>query len=187
MLMLKKWLNLKFQSSIEIVYSFIPYLYRSYLTRYKHIPANELEYLKGKIDISTIEKIVLVGGGAIPYTAIFFNKIIKPKVFIIIEKDKLSSLAASRLLKRLNLYNFKVINMPGEDYSGYDDSLVIVALQVTEKQKIVNRILDKSNNTLIIRQPLRENTRMFESISSHRPNYMTIEQKPDFESMVLIR
>ena len=186
--MLKKWLNLKFQSSIEMIYSFVPYFFRSYFRHYKNIPANELECLRKKIDISTIEKIVLVGGGAIPYTAIFFNKIINTKAFIIIEKDKLSSLAASRLLKRLNLCNFEVINMRGEDYSGYKDSLVIVALQVTEKQRIINRILDKSyKNTLIIRQPLRENTRMFESISLNSSKYITIEQKPNFESMVLIR
>lgn len=185
--MLKKWFNLKFQSSIEIIYSFVPYFYRSYFMHYKNIPTNELKCLQEKVDISTIEKIVLVGGGAIPYTAIFFNKIINPKTFIIIEKDKLSSLAASRLLKRLNLYNFKVINMPGQDYSEYDNSLVIVALQVIGKQKIVNRILDRCyNNALIVRQPLRKNTRMFESISSNSSNYMTIEQKPDFESKVLI-
>ena len=154
----------------------------------KDIPANELRYLQTEPLFNTIKRIVVIGGGAIPYTAIFLNKIINPKVSVILEKNKLASLAALRLLKKLNLKNYEVINIKGEDYSGYDNSLVIVALQVTEKQMIVDRILNGyGNNILIIRQPLNKNKRIFESASFNGFRYTAIKQEPNFESLILIR
>lgn len=188
MLNLRKELNLKFQLSQELIYSFSPYFYRRYFMHCKNIPANELKYLQEQFDLNTIEKIVLTGGGAVPYTAILLNKIINPKVFVIIEKNKLASLAASRLLNKLNLKNFKVVNMQGEDYPEYDNSLVIVALQVTEKQRIIDKVLNEScNNILVIRQPLRKNIHVFESVSLNGLQYVAIKQEPDFESIVLIK
>lgn len=188
MLNLRKEFNLKFRLFQEIIYSFSPYFYRRYFMDCKNIPANELKYLQEKFPLNTIEKIVLTGGGAVPYTAIFLDKTINPKAVVIIEKNKLASLAASRLLKKLNLKNFKVVNIRGEDYSEYYNSLVIVALRVTEKQRIIDKILNQSyNNILIIRQPLRKNIRVFESVSLNGLKYTAIKQEQDFESIVLTK
>ena len=185
---LRKVLNLKLLLTIEMVYSFFPYFYKRYFIRWKFVPENELKYLQENCGVQAIKKIVLIGGGAIPYTAIFLNQIMNLKDFVIIEKNKISSLAAARLLKKLNLMNLKVVNMNGEDYSTYDNNLVIVSLQATGKQKIIDKILNEAgNNILIVRQPLRKGRRIFETASLNGFKYATVEQKPDFESIILAK
>ena len=188
MLNLRKALNLQLQLVTEIIYSLSPYFYKRYFTHWKIIPANELKYLQESFDLCTIKKVVLLGGGAIPYTAIFLNNIIKPEVFVIVEKNKIAYFAASRLLKKLNLTNLKVVNVSAEDYSTNDNSLIIVALQATGKQRIVETILNESyNNILIIRQPLKKGKLVFESVSLNGWKYTTVKQKQDFESIVLTK
>lgn len=156
--------------------------------RWKAVPANELQYLQHNFDLRAIKKIVLIGGGAIPYTAIFLSKIINPEVFVIVEKNIISSLAAARLLKKLNLTHLKVVNINGEDYSEYGDSLIIVSLQATGRQRIVNKILTESaDNILIIRQPLSKGKRVFETVSLNGFRCAIIKQEPDFESIVLTK
>ena len=185
---IRKALNLKLLLSIEIIYSFFPYFYKRYFIRWKSVPANELKYLQNNLPLGSIKKIVLIGGGAIPYTAIFLNKLINPEVCVIIENNRICSLAAARLLKKLNLMNLKVVNMNGEHYSAYDNSLVIVSLQVKGKQKIVDKIVNEHGNSiLIVRQPLKRGKHIFETASLNGFKYATVKQKPDFESIVLAK
>lgn len=185
---LKRIFTLRFTVVIEVLYALIPNLYKRYIRRWEYIPIAEWGYLNKNFNCSVFKKIIVVGGGSIPFTAIYLNKILNQKNFVIIERNKISALAARILLERLGYNNFKVINISAQDYSDYDSSIIIIALQVTQKQKIVNRILNDYRDTiLIIRQPIGSNLQLFDYVSLNKIQYSAIKQDPSFESIFLAR
>lgn len=185
---LKRTLTLRFTIAIEVLYALIPNLYKRHMRRWEYIPVAEGEYLNKNFNLSTFKKIIVVGGGSIPFTAIYLNKILNEKDFVIIEKNKISALAARILLERLGYNNFKVINISAQNYSDYDNSIIIIALQVIQKQKIVNKILNEHRNAiLIIRQPIGNNLQLFDYVSLNEIRYPAIKLEPSFESIFLAR
>lgn len=170
----------------EIFFSFFYKGFQDFYNKWKSLAKRELNYLRQNYNLDLIDKVIVVGAGAIPYTAIFFAEHLNKPVYAI-EKNPFASFLCSRLLYKLNLNSIKVINKSGENYNGYYNSLIIINLQTTQKQKILKQISDSNshNNIVVIRQPLGEYTDFFEGIQLNHIKYETIKQKENFESIVL--
>jgi hypothetical protein len=110
------------------------------------------------------DRVVLVGGGAIPYTALFARLRLNKPTFVI-ERNVACYLACLLLLRRLNLSgSIHVVRGDGERYSGYAHSLVIVPLHMCNKQEIVDCAMRGRGNVVVVRQPTAEYAGRLESV-----------------------
>lgn len=108
----------------------------------------DLEYSNISSLYKNIKKILFVGGGPLPLTAILLHKKYGTKCTIL-EKDTESHNISTLLLQKLSLTNaVKVINVPAEDYSNYNSfNLIYLAAMVgedeTSKSKIISLLHTK--------------------------------------------
>ncbi len=137
------------------------YLYREH----KDLPKREVAHLSEHYDLSKIEKIIVVGSGAVPYTALFFSKHFQKPTYAI-ERNAISYYACLRLLRRLKTNQIRLVREAGQLYRDYDNSLVIITLHTRLKQEVLDQALGH-RTIVVIRQPLRRNARVFEGASLH--------------------
>jgi len=176
----RKPLNLYFSMIEEIVLSLFVKSYEHFSHEFEDMPEREFAYLSLHHDLSKIEKVIVVGAGAIPYTAIFFSQKIGKPVFAI-EKNALAYFACLRLLRRLRIDAIKVVKGSGQLYCNYGHSLVIITLHTLTKQMVLERVIsnDECGQIVVIRQPSTQNMRLFESASLEGLKYATIEHKKE--------
>lgn len=181
-----KRLNLYLLMLEEIIKSFHSKGFKNFYNKSKDIPEREFNYLVQNYDLNGIDKVIVVGAGAIPYTAIFFAKQINKPTYII-EKNSLASLSCLNLIHRLNLKNIKVIKKAAQYYSGYANSLTIISLHTISKQKVFKQVLNynRFNNIIIVRQPLEKSIKWYESISLTGLKYTAIKHSQELESIFL--
>ena len=174
----RKPLNLYFSMIEEIALSLFTRSYEHFYREFEDLPERELIYLSKHFDLSKIEKVVVVGAGAIPYTAIFFSQKIDKPVYAI-EKNVLAYFACLRLLHRLRIGTIKVVRGLGQLYRDYGNSLVIITLHTLPKQMVLERVAsnDQGSRIVVIRQPSTQNMRLFESASLDGLTYATIEHR----------
>jgi hypothetical protein len=86
------------------------------------------------------ERIVMVGGGAVPVTAIYWACHCRRPI-VVLEKVRLTTWFCRRLLRRMKLQNVEVRQINGEDYDGYGACIALVSLYATNKAAIVQKIL----------------------------------------------
>jgi len=88
------------------------------------------------------EKVVMVGGGAMPVTAIHWaNRYGGP--IVVLEKDAKTARLTKRTLEKLNIGAPVVLCQDGNDYEDYEGSLVLTSLHVTEKAAMARRALNR--------------------------------------------
>lgn len=172
----RKPLNLYLFMFEEIALSFFRKGYENFYRIWKALPEKEFIHLLQHYNLNKIEKVIVVGAGAIPYTAIFFSKKLAKPIYVI-EKNALAYFACSRLLRELRIDAITVIKGSGQLYCEYDNSLVIVSLHTHPKQKVLERVLgsNKHNQIVVIRQPLTQNIHLFESIYLNKLKCTTIK------------
>lgn len=170
----------------EILLSYSRRNSNDFYDRMKDIPEREAAHLLQNYDLDKIEKVIIVGSGAIPYTAIFFAEIIKKPIYLI-EKNFWAAFACSKLLRRFNLDNIKVIRGLGQCYRNYFNTLVIISLHTVSKQNVLKQILSfkGSNNIIIIRHPLESNAHLYERVLLNGMKYTRVKHVHELESIVL--
>jgi ferredoxin len=147
----------------------------------------EFIYLSNHFDLSKIDKVIVVGAGAIPYTAIYFSKKIHKPVYAI-EKNILAYIACLKLLRRLKINTIKVVKGTGQLYQDYaKNSLVIITLHTLSKQMVLERVKGnaKYNGIVVIRQPPAHKIREFESVTLDGLKYTTIEHDDGVSSFII--
>jgi len=203
----RKPLNLYFAMIEEIVLSFMinyEYFYREWkissesdynytskqlipiLYNLKVILDKEFLYLLNHFDLSKIDKVVVVGAGAIPYTAIYYGEKIRKPVYAI-EKNILAYIACLRLLRRLRIGTIKVVRGTGQHYRDYGkNSLVIITLHTLSKQEVLDRVKDVAKyGIIVIRLPSVKKIHEFESASLNGLKYSIIEHDGDVFSFII--
>lgn len=169
----------------EIIISCFEKGFENFYNKWKIVPEREFIYLSENCDLNTIDKVIIIGAGAIPYTAIFFAKQLNKPVYVI-EKNPLASLACSNLLHKLNLKAVKVIKVSGQHYHDYANSLVIISLHASPKEKILEKVFNCHNhNIVVIRQPLSSSSHLYDRISLNGLRYACVKHNLDFVSLII--
>ncbi len=160
----------------EVVVSFFKKGFENFYNKWKILPEKEFIYLSENYDLNKIDRIVVIGGGAIPYSAIFFNRQLQKPTYVI-ERNRLAYFACSRLIHRLNLKSLKVIKGSAENFHDYINSLIIISLHTHIKQKILEHILKRSNhnNIIIIRHPFRITSDLYDNVDLNELECSSIE------------
>lgn len=135
---------------IEKVYSKNFLLRKMMLSYYKPIVKREVKLID-----ELPKKILCIGGGNFPATAILFHKFTKAEVTVI-DNDTSTIQTANELISRYKINEFvKVENIDGLeiDAKGYD--VIHIAAQISPKDKVITQIRQTkdSNAKVIIRMP----------------------------------
>jgi hypothetical protein len=147
------------------------------------LAANEFDYLSSHYDLSNVERVVVVGSGAVPQTAIVFAKHLDRPIYCI-ERNSACYFASVRLLRRLKVGGrIHVIRECGELHS-YSGSVVIIALETRLKQDVLERAL-ANNNIIIVRQPVERKTRVCESVDVDKSRCSAIRHKSPLLSVFI--
>jgi hypothetical protein len=144
----------------------------------------ELSHLLQHYDLSSIEKVIVVGSGAVPYTALFFRKHLKKHTYCI-ERNVICYLACLRLLRKLKEDTIIVVRGTGESYHDYENSLVIITKETRQKQEVIDRI-GNGANTVVIRQPIKEETGRAEVIKVRNQRCAVVKQNYGNPSVSLV-
>lgn len=143
--------------------------------------------VKREIDIARIknsDRVLIIGGGAIPSTAINIARNTKAMVDVI-DIDMEAVEKSRKLIKRLNLedkINIDLKDALKVDSKNYD--VIHVALQVTPKEEVINNVWDKSKkgSRMLIRQPKKLLKRFYSNISEEFLNRERINYEISLEN-----
>jgi len=155
----------------------------------KILVEREFGYLLRHYHLNRIKRIIVIGAGAIPYSAIFlYQRIGKPTYAV--ERNPVSYLACVRLLRRLRLSTIIVVKRLNqiEQYIGeYENSLVLITLQTRLKQEVMRRVLSQGPNTVVmIRVPSGANIGLFESVTLGNDNFASLEHDKEGVKSIFI-
>ncbi|MDO5707267.1 MAG: nicotianamine synthase family protein [Andreesenia angusta] len=118
---------------------------------YQNIVKNEIR-VSG---IKSSDRVLCIGGGSVPCTAILINKLTNAKVKVI-DVDLKALRKAENLIKKLNLekeIDIEYGNGNSIDCKKFD--IIHIALQVHPREKIIRNVLNtcKYGNKVIVRMP----------------------------------
>jgi precorrin-6B methylase 2 len=170
----------------EVFLSLFTESFEYFYREWEVLPEIELVFLSKRYDLSKIDKVVVVGAGAIPYTAIFFSQRINKPVYAI-EKNVLAYFASLRLLRRLKISTIKVVHGLAQLHHDYGNSLIIITLHTLSKQMVLDQVMgsDRGSRIVVIRQPSTQNTREFESACLDGLDYEIVEHKQGLFSFII--
>jgi len=163
----------------EHVASFFPKLVEKYCRARAPVILNEIEYLNGVLE-NKFQKIVMVGGGPIPFTAIYLAKLHDVSIYVL-ERSRLAKIVSTRLIHRLGIKNVKILCSAGEDYDNYKDCVVIISLYAENKKIILEKILENGqrNNRILLRSFTDED------YGSLGQEFEVVEHGPRVQTLVL--
>ena len=163
----------------EYIVSLFPFLVKEYSLTREFIVFNELKYFNFKID--NFKKLVMVGGGCLPFTPMFWAKYFTGPI-VVLDKSKLATIISKRLIQKLGIKNVEILNLRGEDYDDYKDCIVLIGLHAEDKRMIIKKILENGdgNNVIFVRSFIDE------QYNSLGKKWEVIEQNSNFHTLVLV-
>lgn len=114
--------------------------------------------IKNEVMLASVEKnhkVLCIGGGYMPCTAILFQKLTGAKVTII-DNDKSTLVSAKRLIKAVNLEDkVELKYCDGKDIDPSQFDVVHIAMQVSPKTQVFDHIYKgmKEGGKILIRKP----------------------------------
>jgi hypothetical protein len=127
----------------EYVFATFPSLAREYCLTFQGFLENEREHLR-RYDMSSFKRLTFVGGGAVPFTAIYWAKYFDGPINVL-DKDATALSLGRRLVHKLDIKNIFFIGEWGQAYDGYQDSVIIVTLYAENRDDILRKILEDGN------------------------------------------
>lgn len=125
---------------MEYIVEKIPWIYRFFETYYENIIENEIRLA----DIKEDDRVLCIGGGPCPCTAIELHRMTGAHVSVI-DNDKEVINSAIKNIERLNLSDFISVELAdGSSICPKDFSVVHIALQVSPKNTVFNEIVNGS-------------------------------------------
>ena len=132
---------------LEYAAALSPTLRRLYCASREPLVRAECDHflIAEQIQIQDYEKVVMIGGGALPVTAIHWAGRFEGPI-VVLEKNRLTTLLCKKLIRKLGLGNVQVVCQDGAAYEEYDNSIVLFSLHVTNKPLVVSRVLGCGDN-----------------------------------------
>jgi len=116
------------------------FLYRAYSMLYRNILKKEIKLA----EINKEDRILNIGCGGMPFSAVYLAKLTDARVAAI-DCDKKACQQANRCIKNFDLEDkIKIINGDGRDFNPENYSVVLVALQAEPKKLIMENLYANS-------------------------------------------
>lgn len=118
---------------------------------YKNIIKREVRLA----DITPQDKILCIGGGPCPYTAIMLHQQTGAKVTVI-DNNKQCVKQSADLIKQLNLEkSIRIVYGEGEEINCHGFTVIHLALQITPKEKVLKKVIEQAEKgvKILVRMP----------------------------------
>lgn len=138
---------LSYVDIIEYYYSFSLKKTKEYIRLQKKWCENEVD----KANWKKTDKLLFIGAGSIPYTAIYFSRRLNKPVYVL-EKNPLACFLGRNVLQKLKI-NSKItyINQSSIEYKNYHRyDIVYIASYTIDKFLTVKRVLQIANKVIVI-------------------------------------
>jgi hypothetical protein len=170
-------------AALEFVSAFIPPFSKIYCATRERLVRPEFEFFQHQEVLRSehFHKVVMVGGGAIPITAMYWASHCNLPV-IVLEKGRITSRLCRRQLKRHGLKNASVLCVYGEDYDCYANSIVLISLHATNKSQIVSKVMESRADKKAISVRALKN----EELDGIGIGWVIVRQYRDFDVKALI-
>jgi 16S rRNA A1518/A1519 N6-dimethyltransferase RsmA/KsgA/DIM1 with predicted DNA glycosylase/AP lyase activity len=105
-------------------------------------------------NVSQNDRVLCIGGGVCPYTAILINKYTRSKVTVI-DNDNACIEKSRKFLRRLGLDGIEIVHADGKHVCCRDYTVIHIAMQITPKELIIDEVLKKAKEgtRVLVRQP----------------------------------
>jgi protein-L-isoaspartate O-methyltransferase len=146
----------------EKVLSYLPWGARLYMEPYREVVLKEIELAQLKPG----EKVLQIGSGALPYSAIFLAELAQVSVCAL-DIDQVAVKRAVYCVEKLGLSaKVKVKEGNGRDFPASDFSAAFVALQAKPKGEILTNLFSQGPGGLrvVVRQPLERFKSQYEAV-----------------------
>ena len=166
--------------TLEALCSWVPSLTRLYCLSREPLLRVEYDHVAAELDgqTATRRKVVIVGGGTIPVTAIYWATRFDGRI-IVLEKLPRTAQRSRQVLKRLGLEHLEVISTEGEAYDDYVDSVALLSLHLTNKLQIANRALESPGRQTVCVRVLPD-----DGFDSESTRWQTIQRYAEFSVCV---
>lgn len=162
----------------EYISSLFPFLARQHCLTRQGFLSNERKAVHG-YKMGSFKSITVVGGGAVPFTAIYWANFF-PGPVIVVDKDKVAVALGRRLVKKLGIQNVSFVRQWGETYSDYENSIVAISLYAKNKVAILRRVLEnKGTRALVILRAFKD-----EPIASRGLSWKKVEHGYEFHTLI---
>lgn len=132
------------------------------------------------------DKILCVGGGCFPCTAILFHQL-SGATITVIDNDAHCVSVSQKLIKQLGLENSVIVKLTdGKDVSGADFDIVHIAMQISPKEVVFDQVRStmRKDTKILVRTPkqhLERGYHAFKSAINHKgfikqPKFSNIEK-----------
>jgi len=104
--------------------------------------------------INERDRVLCIGGGICPYTAILLNKYTKAHITVIDNNIECVE-KARKFINRLGLNRINIIYGDGEDICCHGYTVIHLAMQISPKELVLNKIMQKAQpgTRVLIRKP----------------------------------
>lgn len=157
-----------------------------YVENFELVLRDEYEYVAGCMKDQSIQCVISVGSGIIPFTYIFYQRLLENMRIKGIEKKyhfaKLSRYICDKY------FNFipKIVVCNASGFTLWDNSLIIVSLLVANKLDVIDAIMRSTNNVIIIRNPLSDKRWRYDYLKPISTNMHVIRHRDRcFESCII--
>ncbi len=154
---------------------------------------NYIEVIQKEIALAGItsqDRVLNVGCGGIPYTALQIAKCTGARVWAI-DRDKESVRSAGRCIQSMEMEDMiTVLNMDGTGNIFFKFDVAIVALQSEPKRAILDNLIQRAETgaRLVFRRPRAKFSSQYDSLPDVPvPTAETIQYKATFDSSVLYK
>lgn len=140
-----------------------PLVYKLTMLYYQRMIKKEVSLA----NITSKDRVLCIGAGPCPYTAILINQYTGAKVRIV-DKDPAAVEYARKLIEKLNLTeDFEILHCDGQCVELADCSVIHIALQVSEKDKVFNHIKEgiNENTRILVRLPKKNLRSLYSSFT----------------------
>ena len=137
-------------AKFEKNYNKSKFFFNMYANQYKNILNNEIKLG----NISKKDRVLNIGCGGMPFTAIFLSEMTGAEI-IAVDHDEEAVKKASEFVSRNNIKNISIICSKGQNINEISFNKALVALQAFPKVDILNNLLkiSEKGSRLIFRQP----------------------------------
>jgi hypothetical protein len=162
----------------EYISSLFPFLARQHCLTRRGFLSNEREAVYGH-KIGGFKSITVVGGGAVPFTAIYWANFFRGPI-IVVDKDEAAVTLGKRLVKKLGIQNVSFVREWAESYTDYENSIVTISLYAKNKEAILRKVIEsKSTRALVILRVFKD-----EPITSEGFSWKKVEHGYEFYTLI---
>ncbi|NLA84786.1 MAG: hypothetical protein GX854_09745 [Clostridiales bacterium] len=146
----------------RLVYCFVSVYYRLLIKREVKLA-----------EINENDRVLCIGGGICPYTAILLNKY--TNAFITVVDNNINCVEKSRtFVNRLGLDRVKIIYGDGRDICCHGYTVIHLAMQLTPKESVLNEIMKKADHgtRILIRNPRKGIEKLYCKMSDREKDFV---------------